>query len=210
MLIAQLSPPQFLVDLLPGPAKDHAAMIWYAVLLAVLVFVLALVWRMFGGKKKESAASGNEERLGDYPPAKPSSGDRRLLVEGIPVRLRLVIVAPAGTGADLDEDEVDKLLDRLMPGLGEICRQDKPRVRVWPTQVSAEGFANQFHRNTIIPEGERAQSPWVCIAGRVKVGKDRVMLGLAAQGAKPNTIGRRTLGPDDWASVLRVRVRSEA
>jgi hypothetical protein len=208
------APPKFFIDLLPDGAQDRAAYIWYGVLVVILLIVLRILLIMrhlLGGKKKESAAGpGNEERLGEYPPARASSGDRRLMVEGIPVRLRLVIVAPAGTDAELDEDAVDKLLERLLPGLGEIYREDRPRVRIWPTQISAEGFTNQFHRNTVIPEGKGEQSPWVCVAGRVKLGNDRVMLGMALQGARPNTIGRRTLEPDEWASVLRVRVRSEA
>jgi hypothetical protein len=181
-----------------------------AVLVVALLFFL-LRW-LFGGKKRKTADGGSkfEEKLGTYPPLQANSADRRLLVEGIPVRLRLVVIAPAGTDADVDEDEVEKLLDRLLPGLGAFCKQDKARVRMWPMQISAEGFVHQFNKNTVIPEGEKEESPWVCLAGRVKAGKYRVMLGLALQGMKPNTIGRRTLEADEWATALRIRVRSEA
>jgi hypothetical protein len=180
-----------------------------ALLVVALLFVL-LRWLLGGKKKTATVGSKFEEQLGTYPPLKANSADRRLLVEGLPVRLRLVVIAPAGTDSDMDEDDVEKMLDRLLPGLGEICRQDRPRVRFWPTQISGEGFANLFHRNTVIPEGEREPSPWVCLAGRVKAGPYRVMLGLAVQALKPNTLGRRTVGPDEWGTVLRIRVRSEA
>ena len=37
---------------------------------------------------------------------------------------------------------------RSCPGLGDIYKHDKPRVKVWPKQVSYQGFATYFHRNT--------------------------------------------------------------
>ncbi len=105
---------------------------------------------------------------------------------------------------------MDHLLDRVVTGLGEIAKQDRPRVRIWPAQISNEGFAHKFHTSTVIPEKEGELSPWACIAGRAKLGKTQLMLGLAVQGLKPNTLGRRTIEPHEWDSVLRVRVRSEA
>ena len=94
-----------------------------------------------------------------------------------------------------------------MPGLGRICEADRPRVRVWPQQLSYEGFAKHFHRNTRIPEGERQLSRWVVVAGRAKFGSKQVMLGLALQAIKPNSIGRKTIDAHQWDELLRIRVR---
>src|SRR5262249_16875334 len=75
-------------------------------------------------------------------------GDRRLTVYHLPVRLRLVVVAPAGTEYTVDPIGVERLLDMVIPGLGAVAFHDKPRVRVWPAQLSHQGFAVSFHRRT--------------------------------------------------------------
>ncbi len=74
-------------------------------------------------------------------------------------------------------------------------------------QVSYEGFAKHFHRNTLVPQTEGGLSPWVVVAGRAKLGKNQVMVGLALQAIKPTTVGRLTLQAHEWESKLRVRVR---
>jgi hypothetical protein len=148
-----------------------------------------------------------EEHLGDYPRPKPSTGDRQLLIERVPCRLRLVAIAPAGKADDIDEDEIADMLNRVVYGLGEIFETDKPRVRIWPMQVSYQGFARHFHRNMITPEEENEPSPWVIVAGRCKLGKRQIMLGLAALAMKPTTVGRRTYDSHEWAEAVRVRNR---
>ena len=83
----------------------------------------------------------------------------------------------------------------------------KPRVKVWPPQVSYQGFANFFHNNMDTGAGAGEETRWATLAGRVKVGKKQVMLGMALQSIKPNTVGQRTLDSHEWATVLRVRVK---
>jgi hypothetical protein len=175
------------------------------VLLLVLGF-LSWVRRLFT-RRPNNLTANLEERFAEYPPLPPSSGDRRLTVEGVPVRLRLVALAAAGTESAFDENKIEELLDGILPGLGLIFRGDKPRVRIWPTQVSYQGFANHFHRNTIIPEGDRQLSKWVVLAGRAKLKGTQVMLGLGLEALSPTTVGRRTLDSHEWPTVLRVRVR---
>ena len=96
---------------------------------------------------------------------------------------------------------------RILPGLGEIYAHDKPRVKVWPKQVSYQGFATHFHRNMETGAEEGVQTRWVMVAGRAKLGKFQIMMGLALQSIKPNTVGRRTVDSHEWATVLRVRVK---
>ena len=88
-----------------------------------------------------------------------------------------------------------------------LFERDKPRVRVWPKQVSVQGFAHRFFNETIVPDPPKEPSPWALLAGRARLGKNQVMVGLAVQGIKPNTIGKRTVESDQWANVLRIRVR---
>ncbi len=177
--------------------------------LVILFTLVSVIMYLFGGRRSKGGSGPNlEERLGTYPPARPFTGDRRLLVEGVPVRLRLVVIGPAGTASDFDNEKIEDLLGRLVPGLDEIFRNDKPRVRIWPTQLSYEGFTTHFHRNTIVPEKEGELSQWVVVAGRAKLGgKTQVMIGLAVQALKPTTVGRRTIDAHEWESTFRIRVR---
>jgi hypothetical protein len=207
-------PPKELIEALP---EDVGAWLegwgWYVVLgvaafiiLLLLLGLLSFLRRLFAGKQ-QVPTKNLEERFAEYPPLKPSSGDRRLTIEGVPVRLRLVVVAPAGTVSGFDDQRIDKLLDRILPGLGGIFNADKPRVRIWPTQLSHEGFANHLHRNTIIPEGDGQLSKWAVVAGRAKLDDCHVMLGLGLEALKPTTIGRKTIDAHEWDVMLRVRTR---
>jgi hypothetical protein len=173
----------------------------------VLLF-LAVVRFLFGRRPKAGKGPNLIENLREYPDLKSSGGgDRQLRVEGSPARLRLVVIAPAGTASDFDMDELGQMLEKIVQGLGEIYKHDKPRVKVWPTQVSYKGFATHFHNNMKTGAAEGEQTRWVMVAGRVKVGKQQFMLGLALQTIKPNTIARLTVDAHEWTNVLRVRVK---
>jgi hypothetical protein len=203
--------PEFLRNLLP---EGIASYVWCGILglgsLLALVVLLKIFGLLFGGRRAKASAKIPKltENLAEYPPLKSSTGDRQLRIEGVPVRLRLVVVAPGGTEAEANLDDLAKMLDRVVSGLGDIYKHDKPRVREWPVQLSFEGFANHFHRQTLIPnETDGEQSVWVVLAGRAKLGKFQVFIGLALQAIKPTTIGRKTIEAHEWDSVIRVRVR---
>ena len=204
------NPPQWLRDLLP----DAAEYAWWGLLGFGALVALLLLWavcsKLLGlltPKPKPPKEKNLHEDLEDYPPLPPSTGDRRLLVEGVPVRLRLVVVAPPGKESRISADNIEKVLDRILAGLGDIAVHDRPRVKIWPMQLSYEGFANTFHNNTTLPEGEDEPSRWVMVAGRAMIGKQQILLGLGLQAIKPTTVGRKTLKAHEWESVLRVRVR---
>jgi len=212
-------PPQWLLDASPeGLREILQSWGWWVLLGVVALLVLLILFAIGskflglfgggGGRRRKAEGSGLEEHLSQYPPLKPSTGDRRLLVENVPVRLRLLVVAPAGKADEIDEDNLDKTLEKILPGLGQIYKADKPRVRVWPVQLSYEGFTKHMHRNTILPEPEGEPSPWVVVAGRAKFGgKQQMMLGMALQAVKPTTVGRLTIDAHEWSTTLRVKVR---
>lgn len=207
-------PPQALLDVMPDGIRAWLeGWGWYAVLGVGGLIVLLLVFSFLGfirrlfSRRAPDVAPNLEERFAEYPPLKPSTGDRRLTIEGVPVRLRLVVVAPAGKESSFDPDRIDRLLDRILPGLGAVYKGDKPRTRFWPMQRSYEGFTKHLHRNTIIPEGERQLSKWAVVAGRAKLDDGQVMLGLGLEALKPTTIGRKTIDSHEWDVMLRVRTR---
>ena len=207
-------PPQVLIDNVPEDLANWlSGWGWYVVLgvgafiaLMLLLGLLSFLRRLFA-RTPALPAENLEERFAEYPPLKPSTGDRRLTIEGVPVRLRLVVVAPAGSESEFDDEKIDKLLDRILPGLGGVFNADRPRVRIWPMQLSHEGFTKHLHRNTIIPEGERQLSPWAVVAGMAKLDDCQVMLGLGLQALKRTTIGRKSIGAHEWDVLLRVRTR---
>ncbi len=204
------NPPQWLKDLLPEGTLPWS---WWVILgfggLVALLLLWALASKFTGlfGRKIKPPKDDLEEELESIPPAAPSTGDRRLTIDGVPVRLRLVVAAPAGAEGKINPQAVTKLLDRVVVGLGTIAENDQPRVRLWPMQYSYEGFAKLFHRNTPIPEGENEPSRWVLVCGRAKLGDRQVMLGLGLQAIKPTTIGRRTLKTHEWAETFRIKTR---
>lgn len=210
-----LKAPEELVKAMPeGPLREFmAGWGWYVLLIVGALLVLLLLWGLMRGlmtrKVKPATERSLEEDLSRYPAPPPRTGDRRLLVEGVPVRIRLVVVAPSGAQAEeeLDLDNLGRLLERILPGLGAVYQEDRPRVKLWPRQVSYQGFARHFHQCMLVPEEEGELSPWVLVAGRVKLKDHQMMLGLALVALKPTTLGQQTLDAHEWTSVLRVRMR---
>jgi hypothetical protein len=205
-----------LTDALPASVRQFLdAGGWWLVLglaglltLLLVAAVLGPLWRALGRRRRPSADDGDldlEEDLDRCPvPAHPP-GPRRLTVYHLPVRLCLVVVAPAGTEAVVDATAVSELLDRVVPGLGAIVAYDLPRVRVWPAQLSAQGFTIAFHRRVRRPEAEGQPSRWVLVAGRAQVGRHAVLVGLGLWADEPNNLGRLTLQPHQWLDVLRLK-----
>jgi hypothetical protein len=113
-------------------------------------------------------------------------------------------VAPVGREYRVEARGVEQLLDRVVPGLGNIIAADRPSIHIWPAQISHQGFANTFHRCTHKPEGEGRPSRWVLVAGRAKIGKQPILVGLGAWADESNSLGRKTLEVHDWADVVRL------
>ena len=120
-----------------------------------------------------------------------------------PAWVRLVVLAPVGR-RPIDLADVGPLLRHLGPDLERPAVADQPAILLWPTQLSTAGFRNTFHRLT--PTGEPAGdlSHWVFLAGRARVGKLQVFLGIALWMREPSSLGRLDLEPEQWRDVLRL------
>ncbi len=194
---------------LPQPLQDflNAGGLWLIVGLIVLLVVL-LVWRRMSVNRRKTHRPKEEWTKDTIDLAKcpmPSgSPERRLIVYGEPVRLRLVVVAPVAREFQIEPRGVGPLLDKVMPGLGSVVAADRPAVRVWPAQLSHHGFANTFHRCTIKAEGEGRASRWILLAGKAKVGKQPLLIGLGAWADGASNIGRKTLEAHEWAEVVHL------
>jgi hypothetical protein len=118
--------------------------------------------------------------------------------------LRLVVLSPAGRQNFVDPDAAADILNGVAYGLGAVAQIDKPRVCVWPPQLSHSGFAPTFQRRVIRPEPDGQPSRWILLAGPARVGGSPVLLGLACYTEKPTTVGRLNLEADQWANALRI------
>src|SRR5207237_4557204 len=132
-------------DLFPESVRPHLdGPVGYAVLavvglgvLLVLVFLATVLWRTFVGGRRQGDEEGLREKLAEYSPPGPP-GTRRLTVEGIPGRVRLVVVAPLSKEHPIAETDVAELVDGVLHGLREVLAEDRPRVRIWPAQFSRQ------------------------------------------------------------------------
>ena len=210
------SPPEALLKAVPKEVGDILkGGGWIGVLAVIGLLLLLVLWMIF--RKMFSGGESNKKKkdaslflpLVSLPAPQTQKAERRIrkvFVEGAMGRLRLVVMAPAGRAIEIEEDEVYGMLEKVLPGLGRVAAEEQPVIRIWPLQLSYEGFANTFHSNAPLPPGEEeGYSHWILVAGRALVGKNQVMLGLAFQTLKPNTIARMRLDNQDWVNVLRIK-----
>jgi hypothetical protein len=209
----------FLTDWMPPQVRNLLDVeVWWLIFLTVgllLLLILGLLLRrllraLFGRANSTRDWDRDlREDLDSCPlPTRPP-GERLLFAYHLPVRLRLVIVAVPGKEVDVDATAVEKLLERVLPGLGAMAARDRPRIRVWPQQLSQHGFVVAFHRCTPKREPDGEPSRWVLLAGRALFGRQPVLLGLGLWADEPNTIGRVNLEPHQWLDVMRLRSSQE-
>jgi hypothetical protein len=180
------------------------------VILAVVAIVGAVILKVLKGALAGKNVPAQREKsqeldLDECPTPAKVPPDERLVVQGVPVRLRLVVVAPAGSESDLDLSKIGSLLDRAVPGLSKQYLHDRPTVKTWPMQVSHKGFAPTFFRKTGMSETKGQVSRWVLLAGRCVVGKKSFLLGLGLWADKPCTVGQLSVDADRWADICRLR-----
>ncbi len=202
---------QPLIDFLPDKVRDYWWAIYGFAALLIALMVLALLRGLFrsvfgkGKAHQEDWAKKLREDLTTYPPPSGAPGKQRLTVYHVPVRLRLVVLAPAGKETEIEVDQAEELLNRVLPGLRAIIAVDRPRIRVWPPQLSQQGFATAFFRHTVTGTKVGQPSPWILVAGRSQLNQPAVLLGLAISADEPNNVGRLSLEPHQWLDVLRIR-----
>jgi hypothetical protein len=186
---------------------------WIVAGLAALVLLLVL-WaavdrslrRLFRHRPRSLEEADREfhENLADYPPPAPV-GARRLTLYHLPVRLRLVVMAAIGADKAIEQGTALQMLDRIVPGLGEVAAHEQARIRIWPAQVSQQGFTLAFHRRSQRPGPEGEPSNWVLAAGRAHPGRQAVLLALALWTDEPTMIGRLAIDTYQWLDVLRIK-----
>jgi hypothetical protein len=180
-------------------------MLYGAIAVGILLLLVILIFLMSRGKKRVNPEGGLDEDLSEYPPAQGEPGPRRLTVHGRPVRLRLVVVAPVGKRTIAEGGAVEALLDEVLRGLGPIAQQDKPRIRIWPPQLSQQGFAPTFFRKTQCPDRAGKPSHWLMAAGPTRAGGRPVLLGLAMWADDKGPMEQIILTELEWDDALQIK-----
>ena len=174
--------------------------------IAVLIFIV-FVFALVSKKPKIQPEAKLGEDLGEYPLA-PPAGTHRLSFEGLAVRIRLVVLAPSGSNTTMDAAKAEGILESILPGLGSVAQLDKPRIRIWPPQLSQKGFAPTFFREIHRPDADEPFSKWILVAGPARVGPRVALLGLALQASEPSSRGNVSIPVDRWSDMLRIQVVS--
>src|SRR5262245_7877528 len=180
--------------------------VWAAIVVGLLVALLVIA-RIAGSRKENppDLEKGLREDLRGYPPPPAPTGPRRLTVNGEPVRLRLVVVAPTGKLQDpITPDQVTELLDEVFRGLGGFVQTDRPRIKIWPPQLSVAGFAPTFHRLVESPDPEGSPSSWVRLAGPARTRQHPILLGLALLADQPCKLGDLHIETTEWGELLYI------
>src|SRR5436305_15236834 len=119
--------PEWVRRHLEGPVGYAVLAVVGLVVLLVLAFLPTALSPALAGGRSKGDEDGLREKLAEYPPPGPP-GTRRLTVEGIPVRVRLVVVAPLGKEHPLRADEVEDLLEEPLPAPRAIVRETSPGI----------------------------------------------------------------------------------
>ena len=143
----------------------------------------------------------------DLPAGGPPEDGPRLEVYGIPVRLAVLVLAPAGRNNPLPPtDQLPEVIEDLLPGLMEVIRAHRPLIRRWPVQLSTQGFTRSFFNNVLLPGDRGKGTPWCCVAGRFESGGQQFLAGLVCSAAKPNSLSQIPIAHiGQWMDAVRAR-----
>ncbi|MEZ6139466.1 MAG: hypothetical protein R3B84_02740 [Zavarzinella sp.] len=180
---------------------------WLPIAIGVGLLVVLIVLRGIARKNKKipDLQRNLHEDLSSFPP--PPAGEvSELFADGVPVRIRLIIIAPVGQRPKpIRADQAEDLLDDVLRGISRQIAADNPRIVIWPPQMSLQGFAATFHRLVPNPDGAQKKSRWLKMAGPAKTHSQPILLGLAL--LAPEEVKKLELHLDtpDWAQVLQIR-----
>ena len=184
----------------------------YAVIAAVVLVILYVVWRVVGRRRPEAPPDERDLAIdvASLPSEGPPSEGPALEYYYVPVRLAAIVLAPAGRAGRVPSlDRLSQVFEAIVPGLGQVVLAHQPLVRRWPEQLSISGFAHAFFRLVKLPGDAGKGTAWCSAAGVAKPKGGSVMVGLVMRAESENNFGQTIIERDTkWLDVLRVR-RSE-
>ena len=125
---------------------------------------------------------------------------------GVPVRLMVLVIAPAGRGDPLTRDELPEAVESLLPNIMPVLDNHQPIFRLWPAQMSTSGFQHAFFSNIALPGVRGKGTKWCGVVGRFHHHGRPLLAGLTCVAATENGLSEVTVEHEGrWLDVLRVR-----
>ncbi|NLF72794.1 MAG: hypothetical protein GX575_27480 [Candidatus Anammoximicrobium sp.] len=185
------------------------AVVWggaVAVAAFLLLLILFLLLRR-RARQPEPASPDWRIDVAELPAHGPPADGPRLEFYGTPVRLAVLVLAPAGRNSPTPaESDVPALLDDLVPGLADVVAAQGPLIRLWPCQLSTRGFVSSFFGNVRLPGDRGKGTPWCAAAGRFEAGSQQLLAGLVCAADRPNSLSQITIAhTGQWMDVVRVK-----
>ncbi len=186
-------------------------LITWALVAAAIVVVLVVVARVLkGGRAKPAMRMPHLElNISALGAAGPPPYGPVVEYHGAAVRVAAVVLAPTGRVRPIPPPhELPRVLDELVPGLGQILATHKPEIRRWPPQLSAPGFVHGFFSQARLPGDGGKGTRWSSVAGRFKYEGQWLMVALVLLAESPNNLGQEMIEEDgQWRNILRVASR---
>ena len=184
--------------------------LWLAAAAVAVVAVLLLtiwIWLRHARRPRHREAAGVLVDVSVLDSSGPPPSGPRLEFYGTPVRLAVVVVAPAGRGSELPQPDVlPGLMERLVPGMTHVIAAHKPLIYRWPVQLSSQGFSQSFFNQVALPGARGKGTPWCSIAGKLQIGDRSFLVGLAFSAGTPNSVSQVVVQHEgQWLDILRYR-----
>jgi hypothetical protein len=186
----------------------HNLMAALAALAALLVVWRAgrfLVARLLPRRSGQTELPPPELDLDQLAPAGPPEAGPQLQCYNVPVRLVVVVLAPVGRGSHLPAtDRLPKIIDQIVPGLQAIAAAHGPRIKLWPPQLSTQGFAHALFAELPLPGNRGKGTAWCALAGRFTADGQPFLAGLILRAAAVNNLSQTILDREtQWLEILR-------
>jgi hypothetical protein len=177
---------------------------------ALVLLVLAMIaLKFWWGRRAHPNAAGPDLHidLDAIGLAVPPPGPVRLELYGTPVRLRVLVAAPAGRHqSQLHEEDLPILLNQFLPGLADIFSLHLPVCRCWPAQLSSQGFSQSFFNHVALPGNRGKGTPWTSLTGKFQVGEQGFLVGLVCCSETSNSLSQFIVEHEgQWFDTLRIR-----
>lgn len=180
-----------------------------AAVAAVAVLVVVVLARLLRRRPADEADRPADLRidLATLPAAGPPKDGPQLEFYNLPVRLAVLVLAPAGRGSRIPpKDLLPEIVERLLPGLMRVLSSHRPIFHRWPPQLSSQGFAQTFFACVPLPGDRGRGTPWSSAAGRVEAFGRSYLVGMVFRAAEPNSLSQTVVQhTSGWLDVLRVR-----
>jgi len=181
-----------------------------AVIAAVLI-VAATVFLVRSGRRSHALGDEEDSNLSIDLLALPADGPPatwpQLEFYGVPVRLAILVLAPAGRLASIPpKEKLRDTVESLLPGLAKVLDRHQPIFRRWPEQMSTQGFAQSFFNKMKLPGQAGMKTPWCSVAGKFDDGDQQLLAGIVCCADSPNALSTVVVEHvGQWRDVLRVR-----